>query len=236
VNFLENHDQVANSGHGRRLSSLSPAGLHRALSALLLLAPRTPLLFQGQEYSSSKPFLYFADHQPPLGALVAAGRKKFLAQFPSLAGPEMQARLPDPTDPETFRASILDPSERERHPEALRLHRDLLALRRGDPVFRSQRSDRLFGAVLSPDAFALRFLDPDAGDRLLLINLGVDLTLAHQPEPLLAPPRGGSWTLRWTSEDPVYGGSGGRMPFQEESLELQARSAVLLHPWRKQPG
>src|SRR5205814_7371570 len=57
VNFLENHDQVANSGDGRRLAHLSPPGLHRTLTALLLLAPGTPLLFQGQEYASSKPFL-----------------------------------------------------------------------------------------------------------------------------------------------------------------------------------
>src|SRR5207244_2399509 len=61
VNFLENHDQVANSGHGLRLPAVSSPGLRRALTALLLLAPGTPLLFQGQEFASSKPFLYFAD-------------------------------------------------------------------------------------------------------------------------------------------------------------------------------
>jgi maltooligosyltrehalose trehalohydrolase len=88
VNFLENHDQVANSGDGLRLHSIAPAGLHRALTALLLLAPGTPMLFQGQETGSTRPFLYFADHVQPLAGLVAKGRKKFLAQFASLAGPE----------------------------------------------------------------------------------------------------------------------------------------------------
>jgi maltooligosyltrehalose trehalohydrolase len=228
VNFLENHDQTANSGHGLRLASLSHPGLHRALTALLLLAPGTPLLFQGQEYSSSKPFLYFADHQPPLGKQVARGRTKFLAQFASLADPQMQSLLSDPTNPETFRSCILDPAERECHPEVLRLHRDLLAMRRTDPVFRAQRSDRLFGAVLSADAFVLRFMEPLGDDRLFLLNLGVDLALKQMAEPLLAPPRRGPWTLRWSSEHPCYGGSGVVHPFQEEGLFLTGRSAVVL--------
>jgi len=228
VNFLENHDQVANSGHGSRLASIAPPGLHRALTALLLLAPGTPLLFQGQEYASSRPFLYFADHEPSLGAKVAKGRRQFLSQFPSLAGPEAQAALADPTDPETFRRCVLDPAERDRRPEALRLHRDLLELRRSDPVFRAQRSDRLFGALLSTEAFVLRFLDSEAGDRLLLINLGDDLSLRELAEPLLAPPRGGSWTVRWSSEHPDYGGGGTVPPFQSERLFLSGRSATVL--------
>ena len=228
VNFLENHDQVANSGDGLRLRSIAPPGLHRALTAFLLLAPGTPLLFQGQENGSTRPFLYFADHQQPLAGLVSKGRRKFLAQFTSLASPEMQSRLADPTDPETFRRCVLDPSERDRHPEILRLHRDLLELRRNDPVFRSQRSDRVFGALLSPDAFVIRFRDPDAGDRLLLINLGVETLLRETAEPLLAPPSRRAWSPRWSSEHPDYGGGGAVHPFQKDGLFLPARSATVL--------
>jgi maltooligosyltrehalose trehalohydrolase len=228
VTYLENHDQVAHSGSGLRLPSLAPPVLHRALTALLLLSPGTPLLFQGQEYGSTKPFLYFAEHEPELAAKIFQGRKKFHAQFASLAGPEAQAALTDPSDPETFRRCVLDPSERERHPETLRLHHDLLELRRTDPVFRAQRSDRLFGAALSPDAFVLRFFDPDAGDRLLLFNLGADLELRGSAEPLLAPPREGAWTLRWSSEQPDYGGSGVVPPFREDGVFLASRSAAVL--------
>ncbi|MBE2283865.1 MAG: malto-oligosyltrehalose trehalohydrolase [Prosthecobacter sp.] len=83
VNFLQNHDQIANSLWGRRVHTLTSAAKFRALTALLLLGPNTPMLFQGQEFASSSPFLYFADHNPELAALVAQGRAKFLEQFPS---------------------------------------------------------------------------------------------------------------------------------------------------------
>ena len=228
VTYLENHDQVAHSGAGLRLPSLAAPGLHRALTALWLLSPGTPMLFQGQEYGSTTPFLYFADHEPELAAKVRKGRREFLAQFPSLASPEMQARLDDPGDPATFRKCVLDPAERERRPEILRLHEDLLSLRRSDPVFHARRSDRLFGAVLSPDVFAIRFRHPDAGDRLMLVNLDVDLSLTEIPEPLLAPPEGGSWSVLWSSEHPRYGGGGVVPPFHDEGLTLTGRSAIVL--------
>jgi maltooligosyltrehalose trehalohydrolase len=111
VLYLENHDQVANSGFGARLATTTAPGDLRALTALMLLAPGTPMLFQGQEFGSTRPFLYFADHGRELGALVTAGRRKFLAQFPSLASPESQQRLPDPGAERPFeRASSTGPS------------------------------------------------------------------------------------------------------------------------------
>jgi signal transduction histidine kinase len=85
VNFIQNHDQVANSARGERAHVLTSPGRYRAMTALLLLAPQTPMLFQGQEFAASAPFLYFADHEPELAELVRSGRRKFLAQFPSLA-------------------------------------------------------------------------------------------------------------------------------------------------------
>src|SRR4030042_4736210 len=63
INFIQNHDQVANSGKGLRVHQLTSPSRYRALTALLLLAPQIPMLFQGQEFGSSSPFLYFADHQ-----------------------------------------------------------------------------------------------------------------------------------------------------------------------------
>ncbi len=116
VHFLQNHDQVANSLHGERLHQTTSPGRCRALTALLLLAPQTPLLFQGQEYGASSPFLYFAGHRGELARRVKEGRAGFLSQFPNLHDPEARAGLPDPADPRTFERSRLDPGERERHP------------------------------------------------------------------------------------------------------------------------
>ena len=79
------------------LHQMTSPGRYRAMTAYLLLAPGTPMLFQGQEFASSAPFLYFADHQGELGDKVREGRAAFLAQFPSIATPQVMAALPDPT-------------------------------------------------------------------------------------------------------------------------------------------
>ncbi|HET7599124.1 MAG TPA: DUF3459 domain-containing protein, partial [Gemmatimonadales bacterium] len=195
---------------GLRVFALGDPRRCRALTALVLLGPATPLLFMGQEFAASSPFLYFADHEPELAALVRAGRARFLAQFESLAEAAMQAQLDDPGAPATFERSKLDLSERARPPHAavLALHRDLIELRRSDPVFRAQAAHGMDGAVLGPGALALRFYAPDRRDRLVLVNLGTDLPLVSQAEPLLAPPAGTMWGLLWSSEDPRYGGTG----------------------------
>jgi len=165
-------------------------------------------LFQGQEFAASSPFLYFVDHEPSLSKLVSAGRKTFLSQFPGLALPEIQKRLPEPGDLSTFERCKLDLGERERHAEAYALHRDLLALRRDDPVIASQAAGGVDGAVLGTSVFALRLFGLKGDDRLLLCNLGTDLSLRPMPEPLMAPPEGRRWRLIWSSEDPRYGGTG----------------------------
>ena len=208
VTFLQNHDQVANSAFGLRFHQLGAPGRYRAMTALLLLAPSTPMLFQGQEFAASTPFLYFADHEPKLSDLVKRGRRDFLAQFPSIASDEIRALLADPADPSTFRRSKLQVSERDSHPEAYALHRDLLRLRRDDPVFRGQRPHGVDGAVLAEEALVLRFFGEDGSDRLLVLNLGRALELNPAPEPLLAPPSGMRWETCWSSEHPRYGGQG----------------------------
>lgn len=227
---LENHDQVANSRDGRHLHQLTSPGRYRALTALLLLGPQTPLLFQGQEFGASAPFLYFADHEPELRELVRKGREEFLAQFRSVAEDE-PAAVADPVHRRTFTRSQLDWSELERHAEHLALHRDLIALRRRDPVL-SAPGSRIDGAVLGPQAFALRFFAGDGADRLLVVNLGVDLVLESVPEPLLAPPdRERGWSRVWHSEALEYGGRGAPIPESEIGVwRLTAESTTLLAP------
>ncbi len=158
VVYLQNHDQVANSAAGLRAHALTSPGRWRAMTAYLLLMPGIPMLFQGQEFAASTPFLYFADHRPDLVESVRQGRAEFLAQFPSIADPEMQRRLAHPAAEDTFRRCILDLAERERHAPAYHLHRDLLALRRDDPVLR-RRPARVDGAVIGEQAWVLRFFD-----------------------------------------------------------------------------
>jgi maltooligosyltrehalose trehalohydrolase len=210
VHFIQNHDQIANSGRGERCYTLTSPGRYRAITALLLLAPQTPMLFMGQEFAASTPFLYFADHTPELAGLVKKGRAEFLAQFASLALPAAQRQLDDPRDPGTFEKCKLDFGERETHQASYDLHRDLLRLRREDPCFNAQRHRGVDGAVLSDGAFVLRFFDPHGAgaDRLLVVNLGRALHFDPAPEPLLAPPAGLRWSTLWSSEDPRYGGVG----------------------------
>ena len=242
VVFLQNHDQIANSAAGRRVDALTSPGRWRAMTCYLLLMPGIPMLFQGQEFAASTPFLYFADHRDGLVELVRRGRGEFLAQFPSIADPETQRRLADPADEATFRRCILDFAERERHAPAYALHRDLLALRRDDPVLR-RRPARIDGAAIGEHAWMLRFFAGDSagdsagagGDRLLLVNLGRDLILAPMPEPLLAPPADRVWQILWSSESPSYGGSGTPALYRDGVLHLAGESALVLAPGTPTP-
>jgi len=228
ITYIQNHDQVANSGWGLRLHQLTSPGRCRAITALLLLARATPMLFQGEEFASSSPFLFFADHRPELAKAVRKGRAEFLTQFRTLATPEMQRLVPDPADRATFERCKLDLNEREAHSEAYALHCDLLRLRREDSVFRKQGS--FDGAVLGSEAFLLRFFDAENADRLLLVNLGLDLHLGIAPEPLLAPPERKRWDILWSSESPKYGGAGTAALETEDGWRIPGHAAVVLIP------
>jgi maltooligosyltrehalose trehalohydrolase len=228
VCYLENHDQVANSARGERTRALTTPGRWRALTAFLLLGPWTPMLLQGQEYGSLRPFLYFADHASPLAHVVRSGRAEFLRQFPSIAAPDLRDGLHDPGDLATFAACKL--VRGDGRAELVALHRDLLELRRGDPVLRAQGEGGLDGAVLGPEAFALRWLAPAGADRLLLVNLGADVVRPSIAEPLVAPPEERAWAVVWSSEHPRYGGHGTAAPFGEGGVRLAAHAALLLAP------
>jgi maltooligosyltrehalose trehalohydrolase len=231
VNFIQNHDQVANSAKGQRAHELASPGVLKALTALTLLAPGTPMLFQGQEFGASSPFLFFADHNPELAEKVRKGRVEFLEQWRSLKLPEMRFCFPDPAARDTFGRCKLDHSEVEKHDSAYALHRDLLRLRREDAVISKQGEDGLDGAVLSPGCFVLRYFSPGyREDRLLVINLGADLELNPAPEPLLAPPIDTQWSKLWSSDDPQYGGCGTAALDTEENWRIPGQAAVLLSP------
>jgi maltooligosyltrehalose trehalohydrolase len=230
VSFIENHDQVSNTAAGERLRFQSSPGCYRAMTALLLLGPWTPLLFQGQEFGASTPFIFFTDvGDGPMREAIRKGRFEFLAQFPSFATDEVQKRLPVPSDPEVSARCKLDFSEREKNKQLYDLHVDLLRLRREDSRFREQEPGGVDGAVLGRKSFVLRYFSRgSADDRLLVVNLGERQLLAPIPEPLLAPPLGLEWEALWSSESTRYGGPGVATVATQDSGTLPAEAAVAL--------
>jgi maltooligosyltrehalose trehalohydrolase len=230
VVYLQNHDQVANSSRGLRGHQLTSTAKWRAITAYLLLAPGTPMLFQGQEFSASCPFLYFADHDAELAAAVRKGRAEFLAQFPSVAAFAARQPLDDPADERTFARCKLDFAERAINVAAYALHRDLIWLRRNRAAFRGQRAGGVDGAVISRSAFALRYFAETIDDqRLLIVNLGSDFRRPSLAEPLVAPPADRDWIVEWSSEDPRYGGGG--TPEQiAGKWSVPAESSIVLAP------
>lgn len=229
--FLQNHDQVGNTFTGARIHLSCAAARYRALLALTLLAPQTPMLFMGQEFGSSAVFNFFADHTEKLSRQIHAGRREFISQFQAYADPIVQALIPDPSAEQTFLNSKLDWSECERNSGVFALHRDLLRLRARDPVISRQEVDAIDGATLSEHSLVLRWFDAEHGDRLLLVNIDRELLPGSIAEPLLAPPRGNGWQVLWSSESPEYGGHGSIAPVADHgrgAWRIQAQSAVLL--------
>jgi maltooligosyltrehalose trehalohydrolase len=229
VSFLENHDQVSNSTTGDRVRLQTSPGRYRAITALLLLGPWTPLLFQGEEFGASTPFFYFSDvGDEKLREAIKRGRFEFLSQFPSAASKDVQARLPVPYEMETFKRCKLNWSEREK---ALSdLHCDLIKLRRNDARLRFQSEGGIDGAVLRSQSFVLRYFGKERDDRLLVVNLGSREDLKSIAEPLLAPPSGCEWEILWTSESQRYGGPGAVDIETEENWVLPAESAFVFRP------
>jgi 1,4-alpha-glucan branching enzyme len=130
VDFLQNHDQTGNRALGERLVTLTDPATHDALTAILLLSPHIPLMFMGEDWGETRPFLFFADFAGDLGRAVTEGRRREFADFPAFAG--HTGDIPDPVDPATFAASRLDWARRDSPEgrEAREKVRHLLHLRR----------------------------------------------------------------------------------------------------------
>jgi maltooligosyltrehalose trehalohydrolase len=231
VCFIENHDQIANTGPGSRPRFQTSPGRYRAITALLLLGPWTPLLFQGEEFGASSPFLFFADiGEAAVRNGIRKGRAELLAPFLSLTEQETLGSSSAPDDPEAFSRCKLDFSEREKNREFYNLHIDLLKLRREDSRFRQQSSAEIDGAVLGKASFVLRYFSDDNDDRLLLVNFGEREVLHPASEPLLAPPLGCRWKIIWSSDSPRYGGSDGAATAAPNQWILPVESAVAVRP------
>jgi maltooligosyltrehalose trehalohydrolase len=190
--YIQNHDQIGNRARGKRISHLVSKGRQKIGAALVLTAPFLPLLFQGEEWAASSPFIYFTDHQEPiLAEAVREGRRKEFASFGW--DPE---KIPDPQAEETFLNSKLDWDEldREPHREILEWHRDLIRLRREQPALRSgwripldilyneeagwmsiRRGDVLIAFNLSQENQRVPLTTPADMELLLASDTGVEL-------------------------------------------------------------
>jgi maltooligosyltrehalose trehalohydrolase len=229
VCFIENHDQIANTGVGERVRFETSPARYRAMTALLLLGPWTPLLFQGEEFGTSKPFMFFADlGDASVRDAIRKGRADWLAPFLSLTVEEARKTLRGPDDPQVFDRCKLDFSEREKNRQLYDLHIDLLKLRREDSRFSQQTLGSVDGAVLATASFVLRYFSSENDDRLLLVNFGERQLLQPASEPLLAPPSGCTWETIWTSDSLGYGGVEATIAVTREGWLLPAETTVAL--------
>jgi maltooligosyltrehalose trehalohydrolase len=194
---IQNHDQIGNRPFGRRLNHQIPPALYRALSALLLFGPETPLLFMGQEWAASTRFLYFTDHHLELGRLVTQGRRDEFSRFEAFANPVTRLTIPDPQAVTTFEDSRLRWEERQAplHAGVLELYRELLRLRRAARALRPG-GDLEVAALDATSLVAVRHCH---GETLLLALFtgaagGIDLGRWH-------PAAAREWHVVLTTED-----------------------------------
>ncbi|MDB4989056.1 MAG: malto-oligosyltrehalose trehalohydrolase [Myxococcaceae bacterium] len=169
---IQNHDQVGNRALGDRLSHGASLDAFCMASALLLFLPMTPLLFMGQEWAASSPFMFFSDHEAELGEAVSRGRREEFKHFEAFSHPEARDRIPDPQADSTFARSRLHWEERATgdHARVLALYTELLTLRRTDEVLRDGAMGTLKADVVAGLLRVTRSLEGQ--ERVLLANFG----------------------------------------------------------------
>ena len=176
---LQNHDQVGNRAHGERLHHQVPLGAWLAASTLLLTAPETPMLFMGQEWAASTPFLYFTDHDEELGARVVEGRRHEFGRFSAFGDPATRDRIPSPQARDTFASSVLrwDEVMQPPHAHVLAQTRTLLGIRQAHLRLPRQRT-RVRSEAAGPHAVWVA--QPSALGGLLVTFVDFSGTGAHR--------------------------------------------------------
>ena len=166
LGYIQDHDQVGNRATGDRLSHIAGMECAKIAAALVLTSPFVPMLFQGEEWAASTPFLYFADHTDrDLARAVSEGRRHEFAAF----GWD-PAAIPDPEDPATFSNSKLKWNELELpgHCEMLAWYRSLIGLRRTTP----RLNDGAPGKTRVMCDETARWLRMERGNVAVICNLG----------------------------------------------------------------
>jgi maltooligosyltrehalose trehalohydrolase len=197
VAFVQNHDQVGNRAQGDRLSTLVSLDAQKLAAAVLLLSPFVPLLFMGEEFGETNPFLYFIDHgDPELVEAVREGRAREFARF-RWSGP-----IPDPKAPDTFHRSRVrhDRARRPPHAQLLALHRDLIRIRRAEPALQPGAAIRLVRPAHA-QWLAVFYDRPGAAGCLAIFNFAgepSDVTLETDRR----------WAVQLATNEPRYAGGG----------------------------
>jgi maltooligosyltrehalose trehalohydrolase len=226
VHCIQNHDQVGNRALGERLNHHVTPDVYRAVSTLLLLTPYTPLLWMGQEWAASTPFLYFTDHPEELGRKVTEGRREEFSGFSAFADPAVRERIPDPQHVSSFNRSRLDWSELDdaSHAGIAALYRELLALRRSHPALLERA--RTSWSVQAHGAATLTWLRQGGGRDLLLV--------AHLSGSHVLELPAGDWNVLLHSEESRFGGTGGG-PGRDAAGRLLLDSPVAVLVQRNTP-
>ncbi|MFH5925847.1 malto-oligosyltrehalose trehalohydrolase [Roseomonas xinghualingensis] len=177
VLFLQNHDQVGNRAMGERLSALADPEALRAAAALLLLSPQIPMLFMGEEWGASAPFLFFTGFpDPELAKAVREGRRKEFAHFAAFQDESARESIPDPNHPATFEASRPDPAEAQRLPHGaiLEHHKALLAIRHAEIIPRLRGAMAQGAEAVGDAAVIARWRMGDGATLTIATNFGAD--------------------------------------------------------------
>ena len=183
VNFLQNHDQIGNRALGERVAALTSPARLKAAAVALLLSPARPLLFMGEEFAASTPFLFFCDFEPVLAKAVTEGRQREFGGFAQFAGGDIA--IPDASHPDTFERSKLDwlSLDKPQHASSLDFYRTLLALRREHVVPRLAGMKGGAGryTAISDGALTATWLLGDGSTLELRLNLSSSTARAAQP-------------------------------------------------------
>ncbi len=231
IHCISNHDQVGNRAFGERLNHLVSPEAYRAASTLLCLTPGVPLLFMGQEWAASNPFLYFTDHHDELGKLVTEGRRReFRDFFKTIHESRSTEEIPDPQSEETFHRSKLNWQEIDggQHAQTLELYRRLLELRHANPDIRRRTRENVSVRLLGNGIVGLRFQETKHSGLLLLIDLagGHSWDFAKDDCPPL--PSGWTWSPILSSNEKQFGGDRESLDFRPGQPISFAKPEVLL--------
>lgn len=207
VAFIQNHDQVGNRAFGDRLGQNASPEAMRALAAVYLLLPQTPMIFMGEEWGAKQPFPFFCDFEGELADAVREGRRSEFARFPEFQDPEQRDRIPDPLAESTFTSAKLDWSAVDQ--DHLAHYTALLAARRQHIVPLLEHIAQAGSArEIGPGAVQATWPVGHGSSLVLAANLSgshVDFPAASG-RPIWSEgevvPALGPWAVRWSLETP----------------------------------
>ena len=211
VIFVQNHDQVGNRAQGERLGALVSYEALKLAAGLMFVTPAVPLLFMGEEYGDTAPFLFFTSFlDRELSERVRRGRLQELSRF------GWKGRIPDPGAPATFVASQLNHAlaAAPRHRALREYYRRWLALRRGHPAL-GARNKNLTHVALDAAVLTVTRATPAGEEIRLIANLGADPCGWSLPDT--------AWRLLLDSDAVAFVGTGAAAPLTAYQILLYER-------------